>query len=607
MIAGSWIVVASLAAGVGTLALLGRLWRYREKPGAKWFLLSLACQALWSVSYAVSLLVFDETVRLALEVLGWALLAGIAVYFLAFALAYTGRGHLVETPWYRALLTLPAVAVVLLGTNPWHGLVWDEFSVVAIAGLAGTAYELRLWAVVVATGGVLIALLGSLVLFDTVASYGRLYRREAIAVGVSTVPPLSAVVVWLYEIGPVPELNFATVLFLPHIALDAYAFVRSDMFEFHPATRREGERAAIEDLGNPVVVVDEHDRIVTLNAAAESVLGVEKARALTEPLAAFLTDETFAGPDETDRVTVDTDGRRRTYSLATTPLTASGDRLGSTVVLQDITEEIQREQRLQVLNRVVRHNLRNDMTVVRGFAEAANEATDDTEVSELLDTVEGKADDLVDLGEKARAIEGILGADRRATTVELAALLSDAVDDVDADVPIATDVPDVTVTVDADTLRVLCVALVENAVEHGSTSPESNTPRDAVEHGSTSPDSHTRRDAAEHGSTSPDSHTRRDAATVQPDERAPVRVTATVRDGGVEIAIADDGPGLPEHERDVLAAGEETDLEHSTGLGLWLASWATRRLGGDLDFEVDDGTTARLWFPVEEDGEQSAA
>ena len=395
MLAGTWIVVASLLSGVGTLYLLARLWPVREKPGAKWFLLSLSCQALWSVSYAASLLVFDETLRLALEVLGWALLAGIAVYFLAFALTYTGRGHLVRTRWYRALLGLPAGAVVLLGTNPWHGLVWTEFTVVEVAGLAGATYDLRLWAVVVATGGVGVALLGSLVLFDTVVSYGPLYRREAIAVGVSTVPPLSAVVLWLYGLGPVPELNFATVLFLPHIALDAYAFVGSDMFEFHPATRREGERAAIEDLGNPVVVVDEQDRIVTLNAAAEAVLGVETEQALTEPLSAFLADGRFAGAGETDRVTITTDGRPRTYSLATTPLTGSGERLGSTIVLQDISDEIQREQRLQVLNRVVRHNLRNDMTVVRGFTEAAAERVADEDAVGMLDRATDAADDLV--------------------------------------------------------------------------------------------------------------------------------------------------------------------------------------------------------------------
>jgi len=557
--AGFWIIVASVAAGVGTLSLMARLWRYREKPGATWFLLSLACQALWSWSYAASLLVFDRTLRLALGVLGWGLLAGIAVYFLAFALAYTGRGHLVRTPWYRALLALPLVAVVLLGTNPLHGLVWTDFAIVEIADLAGATYDLRPWAIVVATGGVLIALLGSLVLFDTVFSYGRLYRTEAIAVGVSTVPPLSAVIVWLYGLGPVPALNFATVMFLPHIALDAYAFVGSDMFDFHPATRREGERAAIEDLGNPVVVVDDRDRVVTLNAAAESVLGVEKVAALTEPLAAFLADETFEGADTTDRVTIHTGGRHRTYSLASTPLVSGGDRLGSTVVLQDISDDIQREQRLQVLNRVVRHNLRNDMTVVYGFAEAANDATDDAEISDLLDTVERTADDLIDLGEKARSIEGILAADRTETAVDLRGLLDSAVDEIDADVPVAIDCPALSITTDAGTLRVLCVALVENAVEHGI--PDS--PRTAT------------------------------------DGDAPIRVTVERETDGITITVDDDGPGIPEHELSVLDAGEETDLEHSTGLGLWLSSWATRRLGGDLTFETDDGTTVTLWLPVE--------
>lgn len=45
----------------------------------------------------------------------------------------------------------------------------------------------------------------------------------------------------------------------------------------------------------------------------------------------------------------------------------------------------------------------------------------------------------------------------------------------------------------------------------------------------------------------------------------------------------------------------KTDLEHSTGLGLWLASWGTRQLGGDLSFEAsDDGTVADLSLPLGE-------
>ncbi|PYZ02701.1 hypothetical protein C8039_04105 [Halogeometricum sp. wsp3] len=37
------------------------------------------------------------------------------------------------------------------------------------------------------------------------------------------------------------------------------------------------------------------------------------------------------------------------------------------------------------------------------------------------------------------------------------------------------------------------------------------------------------------------------------------------------IRIEDDGPGLPETEREVLTTRTETPLTHSAGMGLWLA------------------------------------
>ena len=74
-----------------------------------------------------------------------------------------------------------------------------------------------------------------------------------------------------------------------------------------------------------------------------------------------------------------------------------------------------------------------------------------------------------------------------------------------------------------------------------------------------------------------------------------VSVTASETDGVVAISVADDGPGIPENELAVLDTGVETDLEHSTGLGLWLATWGTDRIGGELSVETgEDGTTATL-------------
>jgi signal transduction histidine kinase len=108
---------------------------------------------------------------------------------------------------------------------------------------------------------------------------------------------------------------------------------------------------------------------------------------------------------------------------------------------------------------------------------------------------------------------------------------------------------DTTRAVEADRSRLqqLFENLYRNAVEHGSTSPPSQTPEDAVEHGSTSPSSQTPEDAVEHGGH---------------DVSVSVGVTA---DG---FYVADTGPGIPESDREeVFEAGYST-AEEGTGFGL---------------------------------------
>lgn len=77
-----------------------------------------------------------------------------------------------------------------------------------------------------------------------------------------------------------------------------------------------------------------------------------------------------------------------------------------------------------------------------------------------------------------------------------------------------------------------------------------------------------------------------------------VTVAVETDPDGVAVSVTDDGPGVPETELAVIEAGEETPLEHGSGLGLWLVRWGRDRLGADLSFDVtDDGTTAVLGLP----------
>ncbi|MDY6780114.1 MAG: ATP-binding protein, partial [Halobacteria archaeon] len=66
--------------------------------------------------------------------------------------------------------------------------------------------------------------------------------------------------------------------------------------------------------------------------------------------------------------------------------------------------------------------------------------------------------------------------------------------------------------------------------------------------------------------------------------------------GFVTLRIADNGPGLPEEEKRVMEAGEEGQLEHSSGVGLWLVQWIVETSDGDISVEdrEPDGTVVSM-------------
>jgi len=66
------------------------------------------------------------------------------------------------------------------------------------------------------------------------------------------------------------------------------------------------------------------------------------------------------------------------------------------------------------------------------------------------------------------------------------------------------------------------------------------------------------------------------------------------------LIIADNGPGISDHETAVLNRDKETDLQHGSGIGLWLVKWGTESFGGAVIFETDGtGTRVRITLPAD--------
>ncbi|PAU85358.1 histidine kinase [Halorubrum salipaludis] len=233
-------------------------------------------------------------------------------------------------------------------------------------------------------------------------------------------------------------------------------------------------------------------------------------------------------------------GERVPYRLALGPIVDGDEVVGAIGVGEDRTEASLREERLAVLTRVLRHNFRNDLNVVTGFTERAIDAVEDPELATELERVVDTAERLLRVGETSRRVERLLSDRPAPQSIDLA----DAVDEALRSLPpelregadVEVDVPE-GITVSAIGYLAEAIAeLVDNAIRHS----DADRPR--------------------------------------------VEITAAElpSESWASLVVADDGPGIPPAERSVLT-GEETPLEHASGLGLWYVNWIVTAGGGGFD------------------------
>lgn len=269
--------------------------------------------------------------------------------------------------------------------------------------------------------------------------------------------------------------------------------------------------------------------------------------------------------------------------------------------VHDITDEKEREQQLMVLNRVLRHNLRNNLNVVTANAElikrqlSAFEApatvnggdpatlleevleqlpeeqraeirpfqsyletvTDfcHEEVRAKLDQMEDNAWELLGLSDKARRLAETLGQADSTETVDLQPLLVGLAAEYEARYPgvdISVDGTAPEIPAQSETIRLVFTELLENAIEHTDSD----------------------------------------------------RIELQLQNVGqrVAVSVADQGTGIPEMEVRALERGYESALEHGSGLGLWTVNWLLTRLGGSVSIEANDadGSVVRVALPTVE-------
>ena len=218
-------------------------------------------------------------------------------------------------------------------------------------------------------------------------------------------------------------------------------------------------------------------------------------------------------------------------------------------LIQDVSERVAYEQslerrteRMEVLNQLLRHDIRNDMAVIGGNLDLVEPHVDEAGQTHL-DTLRERADHVVELTHTARNITETMsvesGDDLETVPVRLDGVLVDALSNARSSFPHAT------VEIDAEppAVSVWATEMLDSVFR--------NLLNNAVQHNDT--------------------------------DEPHVEVSVEVDEETAVVRVADDGPGIPDRQKEtVFERGQKGSTSSGTGLGLYLVGVLVDSYDGEI-------------------------
>jgi len=249
------------------------------------------------------------------------------------------------------------------------------------------------------------------------------------------------------------------------------------------------------------------------------------------------------------------DGQQITLYQTVSPITdEEGDPAKFVAIARDISEQKRYEAQLEtqrdnldILNQVVRHDIRNDLQLIQAYTDMVFEADmlDDPH-KEYLSKVRQATNNAISLTTTARDLADVmLQTDTDHKPVPLTQVLEQQIDRIRSEqdaivVTVNETLSHVEVVAD-DLLEAVFRNLLKNAVQHND--------KDIPE----------------------------------------ITIETIVEDDTVTVRVADNGPGVSEkHKAEIFGRGNQGLESEGTGIGLYLVKTLVSRYGGTVSIEDND-------------------
>ncbi|MDS0477106.1 PAS domain S-box protein [Natrinema sp. 1APR25-10V2] len=338
--------------------------------------------------------------------------------------------------------------------------------------------------------------------------------------------------------------------------------LRTRAISIQSASSRQRFDSLVRTTSSAILFLAMDGTIEFANSATETLFGYENDELIGSPITQLIPDRLQAAAEEgiqnyenkisqgVTGATLESIGQHKNGHEIPIRLSYGWFELDEETYLTGIVHEIsdikKRETRLQVLNRVLRHDIRNDMNLILGHAQLLKDGA--AKPDSHIDTILSVVDDVIKLSEQARELDQLFESEQNARkSVDICSLIEAK------SVEFREAYPGTTIDTafpDGKELYAEAINLIESVID--------NLIENAIEHNDTDTPELT------------------------------ITLSQVMEDEMVSIKIVDNGPGLSQADIDVIETGTETALEHASGLGLWLVNWIVTESGGYVHFSEND-------------------
>lgn len=548
-------IVVLITATIIPLGLIQPTYQRRDQPGATGLLLMIFGASLYELMLVSNIL--TKSVNL------WFITANISM--LATTILTIGW-FLLVTEYVGVLeINKKIVAPICAYTIVTQGAVWThpihKQTWLPLDALTGTETFPE-------ASGPIVTYLSSFEYLLVVLSLGLLLREAITSTGLRQKQAgallagiIPGVVLFLADDVGLVEVDLTPLGVVGAVLIITWALLYADFLDIVPI----GRQRAVNNLADAFFILDDQDRVIDANPKAQTMFESSENWQGTpiESLLGTASDIYHEiNVEESGEIELTIDQETRFFDITVSLIRSSESDfknktgvVGKTVSMRDITELRRREEDLRIvkdiLSRVFRHNIRNDLIVIQGHLERIKNQAEETEIIDSATTAKDSSDQLLDHTEKARSIERLIDESLSTVNQPVETFVGDVVDryqQQDNAVTFNTAIDDVSVRV----IKGFEIA-VENAVEN------------AIKHNP---------------------------------KPVTIELETEVSDDTVDLIVRDDGSGISSHEVAVIENEEESDLAHGSGVGLWVMKWYVKKTGGNLNIvQANSGTKVVMTLP----------